>query len=635
MVVPTSPTIPPRMLIVDNYDSYTFNLFQYCSAENSTDPVVIRNDQFPWHHVRDHILPHFDCVVISPGPGRPDREDDFGVCWQILKEASIPILGVCLGHQGLAAVCGGSVVEAPEPIHGRLSPVHHVTTHKKPGLFSGIPNPFDAVRYHSLVVAREDLPSCLRVTAWTPDADGEDIIMALEHVDRPIWGVQFHPESICTEHGMKIIDNFRGMAAAYLRRTGKSSRFAPSIPPEIAAATVIPPPLIPRCKADQPPFEVIVRKLPTPFAPPADVFDELFSKDEVSFWLDSAKVEAKMSRFSYMGSGMGPASFMVKYCALSRAVTLSKPASGRHVVSSPQTLPPGESFFSWVSRTMQSYAPAGVSQTNPFPLITDDGSLITPPFDFACGLVGYFGYEMKEESMHGESEGGVDRGSHTGSGARHFATPSAGATTPDAAFVFADRVVAFDHAERAVYVLQLRERGAALAPEWMDHVAAAIARIADRTHPAEPHIVMSEPATPSAHPSPLTLAHPRAHYLANIQTSLANINQGETYEVCLTTQLRAPLPPSASPYTLYRHLRARNPAPYGALLQFGGGLALASSSPERFLKVESDGWMVMKPIKGTVARATGWREGGEAAVEDERRWRELERSEKDRAENLM
>lgn len=180
-----------KVLIIDNYDSYTFNLRQNFEAIDSVTVVVIRNNQFEWNDFKSNIMPYFHCIVISPGPGRPTEIDDFGICGNILLEATIPIFGVCLGHQGIASVYGGHVIKSNPPIHGRLSPVHHSCK----GLFKSIPSPFNVVRYHSLIVSKEDLPADLEITAMT-ETMSDSLIMGLKHKTKPIWGVQFHPEVI-------------------------------------------------------------------------------------------------------------------------------------------------------------------------------------------------------------------------------------------------------------------------------------------------------------------------------------------------------------------------------------------------------------------------------------------------------
>ena len=190
-----------RTLLIDNYDSYTFNLFHLLGEVNDSEPMVVRNDELPWEEL---AALGADNVVISPGPGRPEHARDAGVSLDAIRRAEVPVLGVCLGHQALAHVTGGTVVHAPEVMHGRLSPIQH----DESALFAGIPQDFLAVRYHSLVVGA--VPAELRVTAWTPDG----VVMGLEHRARPLFGVQFHPESVSTRHGRRLIENFRDLTRA-------------------------------------------------------------------------------------------------------------------------------------------------------------------------------------------------------------------------------------------------------------------------------------------------------------------------------------------------------------------------------------------------------------------------------------
>ncbi len=187
-----------RTLILDNYDSFTFNLFQ-AIGELDERPTVLRNDAADLAQIRA-LAP--DRIVISPGPGRPDDPAYFGVCAQVIQELgpSTPILGVCLGHQGIAHVLGGSVVRAGRVMHGKTSVVEHDGS----PFFAGIPKRFEAMRYHSLVVDAADVPDVLTVTARTDDG----VIMALRHERWPVYGVQFHPESIGTLVGPRLLYNF-------------------------------------------------------------------------------------------------------------------------------------------------------------------------------------------------------------------------------------------------------------------------------------------------------------------------------------------------------------------------------------------------------------------------------------------
>ena len=188
------------LLMIDNYDSFTFNLVQYL-GELGQDVRVARNDELSVEQVRA-LNPAR--IVISPGPGTPDQA---GVCLALIENLGgrIPIFGVCLGLQSIGQAYGGKVVRAAQIMHGKTSPIHHTGK----GVFGGLPNPFTATRYHSLVVEKDSLPKSLEMTAWTQNADGSvDEIMGLRHRTLAVEGVQFHPESILTEHGYDLLRNF-------------------------------------------------------------------------------------------------------------------------------------------------------------------------------------------------------------------------------------------------------------------------------------------------------------------------------------------------------------------------------------------------------------------------------------------
>lgn len=188
------------LLMLDNYDSFTYNLVQYL-GELGAEVKVVRNDEVPVEAI-ESLAP--ERIVVSPGPCTPNEA---GISLATLERfaGKLPVLGVCLGHQSLGQAFGGEVVRAREPMHGKTSPVYH----NGEGVFAGLPNPFTVTRYHSLVVKRETLPECLEITAWTQHPDGSmDEIMGLRHREFMIEGVQFHPESILTEHGHDLLANF-------------------------------------------------------------------------------------------------------------------------------------------------------------------------------------------------------------------------------------------------------------------------------------------------------------------------------------------------------------------------------------------------------------------------------------------
>jgi anthranilate synthase component II len=187
-------------LLIDNYDSFTYNLWHYL-GELGAEVVVKRNDTLS---VADALALKPQGIVISPGPSDPDRA---GICLELIAKAGrIPVLGVCLGHQAIGQAFGGKVVRAKVPMHGKLSAIRHHDS----GVFAGLPNPFDATRYHSLIVERASLPASLTITAETEDG----IIMGVQHRERPVHGVQFHPESIASQGGHRLLKNFLALAAA-------------------------------------------------------------------------------------------------------------------------------------------------------------------------------------------------------------------------------------------------------------------------------------------------------------------------------------------------------------------------------------------------------------------------------------
>ncbi|MBD2342646.1 aminodeoxychorismate synthase component I [Anabaena subtropica] len=540
-----------KTLIIDNYDSYTFNLYQMIAEVNGEVPLVIHNDQLDWHEFKQLV---FDNIVISPGPGRPENLKDFGICQQLLQNyLDVPLLGVCLGHQGIGHYYGGRVIYAPEPQHGRLCDIYHNGC----DLFREIPTPFRVVRYHSLLVA-EELPSCLEKVAWT----GAGLVMGLRHRHLPLWGVQFHPESICSEYGYKLLENFRQITEEYIQENGKHRpKLARKVFP-ISTNSLTP--------AQFPEFAIYSHKLDY-YPDPEQAFVHLFGEDTHAFWLDSSRVEPGLSRFSFMGGSGGKNSLLVRYRTQSQEITITQLGKVTHCQ---------ESIFTYLKR-----------EINRRHCQSDE-----LPFDFNCGFVGYFGYELKAEC---------------GSGLQH---PSA---FPDAILLLADRLIAFDHQEQTTYLVHLVPVGQkAPATAWFELMEECL-----RTLPPLPPLVSEM----TSHPVTFHLSRSYQTYKDDTYKCLEKIYEGETYQVCLTNQLYTDTTPD--PLTFYRRLRQVNPAPYSAFLRFGD-MAIACSSPERFLQIDRQGWVETKPIKGTVGR-------GQTPEEDYLLYESLRNSEKERAENLM
>jgi para-aminobenzoate synthetase len=541
-----------RTLLIDNYDSYTYNLFQLIAGVHGTEPVVVTNDA-----IDDAALDlgEFDNVVISPGPGRPDRRRDFGVSAAAIARSGIPLLGVCLGHQGIVAHEGGEVTTAPLARHGHLTTVRH----DGEGLFRGLPANFTAVRYHSLCVP-EPLPESLIATAWSED----DVVMGIRHRDRPLWGVQFHPESIATEHGAELIANFRDLTVEHQRSHGRSTRVngRPRPPTRPDAGYRVE-------------HRVIECEIDTEAA-----FTELYAASRRAFWLDSSHVEPGLSRFSYLGDDSGPLAEYVRYRVADGAVEVHPGGGEPRLVDG--------NIFDYLSGQLRERATTGEA-------------LRDLPFDFVCGYVGYFGYEAKAD---------------VGSANRYEAD------TPDASWIFVDRMIAVDHLRARTYVLALTRPGDPDALRdtrtWLDGTEAALRALDPPPRPrAEGWDVGDD--------TEKLLTRGRDQYLEDVRTSQDQLHAGESYEICLTNSARVDA--TVDSYDFYRTLRRGNPAPYGAYLRFDG-TDVACSSPERFLKVDRDGWVETKPIKGTTPR-------GETEDEDRELWESLTSSTKTRAENLM
>ncbi|MEO6850816.1 MAG: aminodeoxychorismate/anthranilate synthase component II, partial [Mucilaginibacter sp.] len=258
-----------KILIIDNYDSFTYNLFQQVADIKKCIPDVYKNDQITYPEIVER---DYDCIIISPGPGRPDVKEDFGICADVLKNYNKPVLGVCLGHQGIGFFAGGEVTHAPEPFHGRLTPIYHTNS----GLFKDLPQGFSVVRYHSLVVS-SPLPANLKKTAWTEDG----LVMGIEHETKPQWGIQYHPESISTEFGNEIIDRFLKLADAFNKKDSDSKKALE---------------VVPIAKKDKKESFIVEHQVCDFDAPSDVIFYNLFGESKYSFWLDTSKIIEGQSR---------------------------------------------------------------------------------------------------------------------------------------------------------------------------------------------------------------------------------------------------------------------------------------------------------------------------------------------------
>ncbi|OXR44913.1 Anthranilate synthase component 1 [Nocardia cerradoensis] len=616
---------PVRTLLVDNYDSFTYNLFQLIGTVNGAEPTVLRNDEIDTLAELD--LDRFDNIVVSPGPGRPDVPRDFGISQTLIEGAELPLLGVCLGHQGIVLAAGGQVVPAPAPRHGYPDRI----SHDGRDLLAGIPADFLAVRYHSLCAA-QPLPDALAITATAPDG----VVMGVRHRHRPQWGVQFHPESVSSECGAALLGNFARLTREWwARREMRRSPVAVagpvtgSGPAHPAQTTVLSDPTRPTggpavagmrsvpvsigaeesagsarddsatrvrdfARVSEPGpdtgggygkaatsrssirstitltvlHEVIDRAVDT-----ESVVLQLYPDSPTAFWLDSAHVEPGLDRFSFAGDASGPLAEVVRYRVGAGCVIADRTGT--------RTDP----------RPVLDYLSARLSELSiRFPDV---------PFDFVGGYVGYLGYEMK-----------ADCGARAGHRSPY----------PDAQWIFADRLVVVDHVAGRTHLLAVTDAASAeVNRRWLADTRAIVATLPDRRNPEPLTLPADEEAVVSR------LSRGRDRYLADIAAIDAELRAGETYEVNLTDS--AGIDSDAPGLDVYRVLRRSNPAPYAAYLRFGE-LHIACSSPERFLKVDRTRTVETKPIKGTAPR-------GATPEADENLCRALELDPKTRAENLM
>ncbi|TMW66040.1 hypothetical protein Poli38472_003805 [Pythium oligandrum] len=631
----------PRVLslLIDNYDSYTYNIFQMLAEINGLAPVVIKNDDFQGHWpsawaaflrqatkiAQEHALNDpveariAYNVVISPGPGHPAVPADFGMCADAIRSSTVPVLGVCLGHQGLATVYGGDVVNAPEVMHGRTSAVRF-DSGVESKLFAHVPDGFEVVRYHSLTVSTKNLPPELQVTACTDDG----VVMAMQHRTKPQYGVQFHPEAVCSTFGYQLFQNFRDITLndpptkCLLQHSDRA----------VSTSGVVP--LDATTEGDSE-FKVVIDRVATGLASldfAQFVFDELFREAPRSFWLDSSNyspsptVTGQTSRFSYMGDDSGPLSYCVEYSVLDNELRLDGVAqeSSEH-----------RDMRGHLRAQLQRFQSHCVVDHRTNEQLGDD----VFPFNFRGGFVGYFGYELLENGLEDpeDASASVLREAMKQKKAK-------GDYVPDASFIFADRTLVFDHVDECVYTMSISSSvHQASSQEWHTTMATRLTEVRDRftagtgiSTPAPVHTQVNVVFHPS---------RPRSQYISDIHEVLRQIHDGETYEVCLTNQLRAEVA-IQDPLALYHLLRRRNPAPYAAFYRSNPGCvsssaspsgmtrsyAVCSSSPERFLSISRDGWMESKPIKGTRRR-------GHDAAEDDAIRDELATCMKDRAENMM
>lgn len=549
-----------RVLLIDCHDSYSQNVAAWLacawrdvygrrqSRYREWWPTVASHDDLELQAVLREDSAAFwlewEALVLSPGPGHPSTASDFAESAAGLALASapakVPVLGICLGHQGLAWSAGARVEVMQRPRHGILDPVMYDNSRSR--LFQGMPQGFKATRYHSLGVVDDELlaASCFQPTAWSPRGD----VMAIEHRDLPRFGIQFHPESVATEHGDQIGRNFAELCRGGRRRRHLSSRV------RVGSK-------VPRLKNS---WRIVTRDVGRwgPEIAGPEVAEAYYrSISAPSFWLDG-----NGSTPSIVGDASGPHGFVVSHDVANRATYFS---DGRVVG--------GHELLETLRAELRARRPISF-----------------PSSVFNLGFVGYLGYEMRAETSD-FSPSSFDK------------MPS-NSTVPDAALIFCARAVIFDHTRRVATSLELTcndENPSFFGADddvrkAIDYVAEAAAAGQDSGYDdIDSGFFESMKFVPNVC---------KQSYARRAREALEAISKGDSYEVCLTATFTAEFINGPPILDWYRLLRRNNRAPRSAFLDLRPfrNVIVASSSPECFLKVGRDGMVEAKPIKGTAPR---------------------------------
>ncbi|CAN6200618.1 unnamed protein product [Urochloa humidicola] len=682
---PVEAQTPVRTLLIDNYDSYTYNVFQELSVVNGVPPVVVRNDEWTWRDVFNRVYKDraFDNIVISPGPGSPACPADIGVCLRILSECGdIPILGVCLGHQALGFIHGAKIVHAPEAIHGRLSEIEHDGCNLFNCIPSGRNSGFKVVRYHSLVIEAGSLPDDLISVAWTAspnllsylesdrtnvstflgsldknfmtiplehcidggepsnvnngnvsESDGSRVVMAIRHSSRPHYGVQFHPESIATHYGRQIFQNFKKMTRDFgLHSSWLQERKVHSI--DIPVVTQV------NSAGQCDPFP-----------------QDLLHTERLELWEpNGSRMLAKRAigkkylrlRWKKIDNFLCPAVgsediFAGLFGHQSGEDTFWLDSSSVDKNRARFSFMGGKGGSLWKQMTFHlSSQRANCGGT----LITRDAYGSTASNFIKEGFLEFLNKEIQSIQYNEKDYEGLPFDFHggfvgyLGYGLKvecNASSNMAKSSTPDACLFFADNTVVVDHSNGDVYILSLHDEFSssnedgiyknATHNSWLVETEKKLLRLG-----AMPPGLLINGKTygisSNVNKQSFVVEKSKDQYIRDVQSCLDYIRDGESYELCLTTRMKRKVD-YVNALQLYLKLRKQNPAPYAAWLNFSSeDLSICCSSPERFLRLDRDKILEAKPIKGTIAR-------GRTPEEDECLRLQLKYSEKDQAENLM
>lgn len=657
----------PRIVIVDHYDSYTRNLIPLIAScfDPPPNPELLARRVTVIPHTlpvlsppafRERLLPYVDALILSPGPGTSDNQVDFGQAAALLQSPELekmPILGVCLGHQGIATTAGAKIVQLAAPFHGRTRELNIDSCLSRAdgskSIMSGMAEGTAVICYNSLCVDETTLPPTIRVVARSRLGSNDTMVQAIEYMERPVYGVQFHPESIETNGGTLVMQNFLYNVAHFWARHDQArveawkDEMQTCLPTDILALGSACLALGKQIHAPPRRWRVYEKTLTScsslheklAYDAPA-LFEKLFRRDEPgAVWLDSANPRDPQSHVSVQSR----ATCILTY-DMDGVLCVHQPNSVRCI-----NMDLYETLWDWMEDA-QCTLQAQVQPMSP-----------NAHTQFRTGFVGYWGYELKDESLGLTSLSSKRYEPYSGTGFDRTKLPAA-------QWAFCDHALCLDHATNTWIAYALVDEGGdtcgplaelethgvrlgmpvAEAEAWVTHAQRAVETI--QRMAKVPRTSLQVHTVDDAET-----------YKDRIEACRRCIASGESYELCLTTQFEGTLPfaPSyASYYSLYCALRQKNPAPFSAYMELVScdgctPQAILSTSPERFLTVTDTGAVEMRPIKGTKVRP-GWGSGesdwfekarrdasmqAHIEAEDECRKQALQMDPKERAENLM
>lgn len=601
-----------RVLILDHYDSFTYNIVNLIAKCNDNIvPYIVANNACTYTDIQHLINCHnINCIIIGPGPGHVNDSATLGVTSDVLRNITdVPILGICLGLQALVHIRGGHVVHT-QPMHGQLCTITH---NAQSPLYAGAPRQFQTIRYNSLTGDRDSIPESLTVVAVCRD---DNTVQAVEDsTGLPIYGVQYHPESVCSQYGETLMRNFISIAKQYNSTQQRTQQWcnkhcAAHWKADYRNTTLL------RSAAQRVPAVSRTLRLQHKRVniniDPERVYTYLYAdkqSDLTSYWLDSSKSDGtRQTRFSYISDTTGEHAYVVTYQLHNKTAAV---------------LQNGQCVQQWQSDDIFDDIESITVQYQHTALL---GAL---PFDYQCGFASYISYEMHQTTLPASHIHQQTHKQHTSDEQQHLMSNQ----YPDALFIFSDRLLVYDNDELCWYAVALVDTASSAANEqWLNSVEGLL-------HNAQQHMY-THPVLTKAHPNLQSQwRFNEAQYKQLINDGLQQLRDGNSYELCLTNHTS--LTQRIDPLALYINLRTINPAPYAAFFNIDlsalpgttvNKLGICSSSPERFVQVtrNSAGELVCecKPIKGTIAR-------GRSVQSDKANIQQLQSSAKDYAENLM